>query len=101
MNAGFVTAAARSQLEVRSKVGDQRRVDATAAAPRSSPSRTAASLTDDLCTSNPTTTVLRSSDMVGDLRMWLGQATPGNPRRCAGRRPPSPSARTTRPLHPV
>lgn len=26
--------------------------------------------------------------------MWLGQATPGNPRKCAGRRPPSPSART-------
>ena len=45
------------------------------------------------------------SNMVGDLRMWLYRAHPGNPRQMRRRRPLSASSRTPRPaglrLHPV
>jgi len=47
--------------------------------------RTAASRTGLLCTSRATVTVSAVGlDMVGDLRLWLYRAHPGNPRRCAG-----------------
>ena len=39
----------------------------------------------------------RRVDMVGDLRMWLYRATPGNPRQMRRRRPLSASNRTPRP----
>src|SRR5207244_7047934 len=56
------------------------------------------------CTSNPIVTVLDSL-MVGDLRMWLYRAHPGNPRQMRRRRPLSADNRTPQPtgprLHPV
>src|SRR3954447_19450417 len=57
-----------------------------------SPARTAARRTEDLCTSNPTATAL-ASPTVGDLRMWLGREPPathanaqaaGHPHRAPG-----------------
>jgi hypothetical protein len=50
----------------------------------SSPALTAARRTDSWCTSHPTLTARRSSNLLGELRIWLGRATPGNPRKMRG-----------------